>query len=124
MEAVPVEVSERELRAGVRALAPADQPGPIRPVGEVDLASQFGHPRAVARLAALADRRPPGGFLERKQGFAHRFGELVAKREPDPRLPAGVGEIMARASRIRARQDVPIKRVCGNCSSARSNSLR
>ena len=33
LEAVPVEVGEGQLRAGVRALAPADQPGALRPVG-------------------------------------------------------------------------------------------
>ena len=51
LEAMPVEVGEGELRAGMRTLAPADQPGSLRPAVEVDLAGQLGHPRAVARLA-------------------------------------------------------------------------
>jgi hypothetical protein len=32
LEAVAVVVGERQLRAGVRALAPHDQPGPVWPV--------------------------------------------------------------------------------------------
>jgi hypothetical protein len=38
LEAMPIEVGEAQLRAGVRALAAADQPGVRRPGAEVDLA--------------------------------------------------------------------------------------
>lgn len=51
-----VEIGERELRAGVRTLTPADQPGSLRPVGKVDFAGQLGDPRSVTRLAVLIDR--------------------------------------------------------------------
>ncbi len=37
LEAVAVTIGERQLRAGVRALAPDDQSGPLRPSGQIDL---------------------------------------------------------------------------------------
>src|SRR5260370_945364 len=60
LEAVPVDVGEGELRAGVGTLAPADQPGSLRPTLEVDLAGQLGNPGAVTRLAIGVDRGLPG----------------------------------------------------------------
>jgi hypothetical protein len=65
-----VQVAEGELRAGVRPLAPADQRGTFGPVGEVDLAGQFGHPRPLVRLAVLAGRRRPRRLLNALQGLA------------------------------------------------------
>jgi hypothetical protein len=83
LEAMPVQIGERELRAGMRTLATADQPRPIRPIGKVDLAGQLGRPRPVTRLAVLAYRRPPRRFIQRQQRLADRLGELVAEREAD-----------------------------------------
>ena len=37
LEAVPVVVGERQLRAGVRALAPDDHPRALRPAGQVEV---------------------------------------------------------------------------------------
>src|SRR3954467_10624908 len=59
LEAVPVDVGERELGAGVRALAADDQTGPLRPAVQRDMAGQLGHPRALARLVVTVDRGPP-----------------------------------------------------------------
>ena len=97
----------------MRALAPADQPGSRRPLGQLDLARQLGDPRPVTRLAVLVDRRLPRRFVERQQGLAHRLGERIAEREADPGLAAGVGEIVACASRIGAGEDVPVERALG-----------
>jgi hypothetical protein len=54
-----VEVGEGQLRARVRSLAPADQPGALRPAVEVDCAGQLRNPRALALLAVPIARRPP-----------------------------------------------------------------
>ena len=94
----------------MRALAPADQPGALRPVGEVDLAGQLGHPRSLARLAVLIDRRLPRRFRQGNERFADGLGERIAEREADVALAAGVGEIVAGAGGIRAREDLPVQR--------------
>ena len=54
LEAVPVDVGERELGAGVRALATDDQARALRPGVERDVAGQLGHPGALARAAPSA----------------------------------------------------------------------
>ena len=113
LEPVSVQIGERELGTGVRALASADQAGAVRPLGEVDRAGQLAHPRPVALLAVTVDRRPPRRFLNRPKRLADRLGERIAQRESDPRLAAGVGEIVARASRIRPGHDVAVQRAVG-----------
>jgi hypothetical protein len=60
--AVAVLVEDRELGAGVRPLATADQPGAGRPGREVQLLSQLGDPGAVAVLAVAVDRLYPRRF--------------------------------------------------------------
>ena len=45
---VAVLVEDRELRAGVRTLAAADQPGALGPRGQIEPVGQLGDPRAVA----------------------------------------------------------------------------
>ena len=64
LETVPIKIGERELRSGVRTLAPADQPGTGWPGIEIDLAGQLGYPRSLAWLAVLACRGPPKRSLE------------------------------------------------------------
>jgi hypothetical protein len=48
LEAVAVMVGERELRAGVRALAPDDQPDPVAPGGQLDGVGDLGDLAVVA----------------------------------------------------------------------------
>ena len=124
LKTVTVEVGERQLRARVRSLAPADQSRPVGPVGQVDLTGQVGHPRPVARLAVLVDGWLPRRFGQGDQGLSDGFGERVAEREPDLALAAGIGEIVAGPGRIRTREDLPSSALGGNCSNARSSSAR
>jgi hypothetical protein len=41
LKAMPVQIGVAELRAGVRSLTAADQPGAVGPIGEVDRAGQL-----------------------------------------------------------------------------------
>ena len=59
---VAVLVEDRELRAGVRALAAADQPGALRPRGQIDPVGELGDPGAVTILAGTVDRLLPTPF--------------------------------------------------------------
>ena len=54
LEAVPVDVGERQLRAGVRALAAHDHARALGPVIEVEHVRDLGDLRAIALLAVLA----------------------------------------------------------------------
>ena len=49
------------LGAGVQGFAAHDQPGAVRPVGQVDQVGELGHLGAVADLAVLAAGRVPSG---------------------------------------------------------------
>ena len=71
-EAVAVVVGEGQLRAGVRALAAHDHARALGPAGEVEAVGDLGDPGAVARLAVLADRRPPRRFGQPEDRLAHR----------------------------------------------------
>jgi hypothetical protein len=81
---VAVLVEDRELRAGVRTLTPDDQPGALRPGGQVHVVGQLRNPRAVALGAAGVDRLLPRGFLELEDRLADCVVDRVADREPDP----------------------------------------
>ena len=65
LEAVPVEVGEAKLRAGVGTLLPDDQACPFRPRGEINAAGQLRDPGAAARVAFPVD-----GALPRPLGSA------------------------------------------------------
>ena len=88
LEAMAVEVGEGELRAGVWALAPADQPRALRPAFEVDVVGQLGDPRAVSRLPVSVDRSRPCLLPQGEDRVAGPLVDRVAKRETDPGLPA------------------------------------
>src|ERR1035437_8778416 len=60
LEAVAVMVGERQLRAGVRTLAPDDQPGPLRPAGQIDRVGDLTDLAVLARRAVLVKRWDPG----------------------------------------------------------------
>jgi len=53
LEAMPVVVGERELRAGVRALASEDHPRARRPAAQVEVLGDLAHLAVVARVAVL-----------------------------------------------------------------------
>ena len=69
LEAVAVEVGERQLRAGVRTLN-GGRSAALRPAGKVHLAGQLRHPRPRARLAVLLDRGLPRRLLKAEQHLA------------------------------------------------------
>ena len=111
LETVGVQIGEGQLRTGMRTLAPTDQPGPVRPVGEIDFVGQLGHPRPSRGSPSWSAAAPPCRSFNAKQGFAHRLADQIAERETDIALPTGVREIVARPGGIRARENLPIKRV-------------
>jgi hypothetical protein len=96
----------------VRTLASADQPGPLGPVGEVDLPGQLGDARPVPRLAVLI-YRPPKSILKHCQRFAHRLVERIAEREANVTPAAKIGELVAGAGGVRASEDLAVKRTLG-----------
>jgi hypothetical protein len=76
LEAVAVHVVEAQLRAGVRALAPADETSPLGPALEVHPIGQLGHPRALRshRSPLNAGRQAFSG----SRRIASRAGCLMA----------------------------------------------
>ena len=56
------------LGAGVQRFAAHDQPGPGRPVGQIDEVGELGHRRAGTFLAVLADRWLPRRRRRRRCG--------------------------------------------------------
>jgi hypothetical protein len=63
-------------------------------------------------------------FLKRQQRFADRFDELIAEREAPVTLAPAMRETMARAGRIRARQNLPPSALSGRCESTSSSPSR
>ena len=111
LKAVPVDVGERELGARVRALAADDQARPLRPGVQRDVAGQLGHPGALARVPVGVDRQQPRHLGRGEDRLAHPGIDGVAEREAHARLAACVGERVAGAGGIRAREDRPVKRL-------------
>ena len=68
LEAVTTCIAEGELRPGVRALTAADGARARRPGREAH--GQFGHPGALARIAACVEGRQPGALGEGEDGGA------------------------------------------------------
>ncbi len=56
LEAMAVVIGEGQLRAGMRTLAPDQQPGPCRPQGKIDVLGDLGDLPVLA-LAAVARER-------------------------------------------------------------------
>jgi hypothetical protein len=118
-------VPSRRLGAAMRTFAADDQARPLRPGVEREVVGQLGHPRTVARLVVAVDRRPPRGFGQGQDRIAHARVDRVAEGEPDGGFAARVGQRVAGAGRVRAREDRPIQRLRGgSCSSANSNRSR
>ncbi len=96
--AVAVLVEDLKLRAGVRALPPADQPGAFRPPGQIQILGQLRDPRAVAVVAVGVDRVRPRGFGEFEDRLADRVAQLVTDRETN----RGVTAILRERVRLTA----------------------
>ena len=79
LEAVPVSVRERELRAGVGAFPTDDHPGAIWPAdGRIELSN----PGAVAWPVVGVDRRLPGALGDLEDPAAQRLVACEADRVP------------------------------------------
>ena len=78
---VAVLVEDRELRAGVRALAAADQPRPLGPGRQVEAVGQLGDPRALAVLAARRRSPAPTRLRAARDRVADRLCQRLADRE-------------------------------------------
>jgi hypothetical protein len=76
------------------------------------------HTRTVAGLVVAVDRRPPRGFGQRQDRIAHALVDRVAEGEPDGGFAARVGQRVAGAGRVRAREDRPIQRLAGGAARA------
>src|SRR4051812_30874574 len=92
----PTGVGERQLRAGVRALATHDHPAARRPAAQLEAVADLGHPGALARFAVLAYRRTPCGFVELEDRPAQRLGQIEAHEEVDACGAQLVGELVRR----------------------------
>ena len=109
---VPVGVSERELRPGMRFLASSDRPRPLGPTRQIDQVGDLGHVSTFAIVAAIGgDRRPPAACGDGETGGADWFGEVVTDREPHPTVAAGVNEPVRQASRVRPGHDLDLGRI-------------
>ena len=83
-----VGIDQRQLRAGVGALAAAEKPHALSPTREVKQAAQLRHiglarPRGMLRdgLPVLADRRNPRVLGELCDRLAHVGAQIVPDRE-------------------------------------------
>jgi hypothetical protein len=116
LKAVPVDVGERELGAGMRALAADDEPGAggetVGGESAGDLADFGVFPQVPVDVDGCD---PVGGDPD---GFADRFGDRQADGEPDVQVlllaqgPDVGEEAVAGAGRITAQQDrgaVPVR---------------
>jgi hypothetical protein len=104
-EAVAVVVGEGQLGAGVRALAAHDHPRSVGPCAELEVVGELGHPGTLARLAVLADRRPPRRFGQTEDRLANALGEVKAHQEVDARGAQLVGELVGGGRAVGANHD-------------------
>ena len=96
---VPVEVGDRQLRAGVRTFAADDQPHPGRPAGEVECPGHLGDPGTGADLAVGVVGRLPHVLGDARQLGLDRC-QVPGQSEPD------------RVGQPAAGQPGPHRRVC------------
>jgi hypothetical protein len=88
--AVPVDVGEPQLGAGVRAFLADDDPDAAGPGGQVQHAGELGDPRAVADLPAGVVGGGPGPGRDLQDGVVDVGGDGHADRVLQP--PAWPGE--------------------------------
>jgi hypothetical protein len=97
LEAVPVDVGEGELGAGVGFLASGDGPSPVGPAGQIDHVGDLGDVGAFAFVVAIGGdgRLPPAGD-NGQAGRADWFGQVVTDAEAHvcstARVDEAVGE--------------------------------
>ena len=96
LEAVPVVVGERQLRARVRTLATDNQPGPIGPGAEIEAVGDLDDFAVLAFGAVLVQRRDPVLIRGLKDCSADCLGQLVAEGEPQVPVVAVVGGLVSR----------------------------
>ena len=113
LEAMPVVVGERELRAGVGALAPDDHPGPGRPGVEVQSRGDFCDLPVRALGAVLVKRRNPALVDDLCDRGADSLGQVIADRVTDVGLVAPVQQFMAGAGAVDAEPQLDRRDVTG-----------
>jgi hypothetical protein len=106
LEAMPVMVGERELRAGVRALAPDDHPRALGPAAQIEELGDLAHLPVGAIRPVLIDRRDPGALWDLEDRGADGLGQVIADRELDLTLAAPVQQLVASAGAINAKHDL------------------
>ena len=106
LEAVAVVVGEAQLRAGVRPLAPHDQPNALAPGRQVDPLGDLRHLAVVALGAVRVQRRDPRVLEDLEDRLADRLGQLVADREAHVALTAVVDQPVRGTRRIGPHQDL------------------
>ncbi len=99
---MPVDVGERQLRAGVWSFLPQDHPAAGGPGRQVEQSGGLGDPGAVPDRAVGVDRRVPhvdtvragrpGGVVEQVQRVPDRLPDGEPEREPDPLLSTELRE--------------------------------
>ena len=87
-------VEQRELCAGVRALAAHDQPGPFGPVGEVDEVGQLDHLGAVTAGAVGVDGWVPAAGRNHHDAVADAVIDVEPEGELEVAVDAFLGEPM------------------------------
>ena len=89
----------------MRTLTPHDQPAAFGPGGETNHVGDLTDLAVLARRAVLVKRWQPRILGDLEDRGASLLGQLVADREPHPRLAAVVNQTMRSAGGIRADQD-------------------
>jgi hypothetical protein len=104
--AVPLGVEDFELGAGVGTLAADDQPGALRPGGEVDVIAQLDDPGTIATRAVGFNRALPCRFGRGEDRLADPCIDLVADREADTGVAAVLCEGVGAAADVGTGQDL------------------
>src|SRR5947209_2610503 len=68
--------------------------GALGPGVQLQAVGDLGHPRALALVAVLANRRPPRRFWEREDRIADGLGQIEAPQEVDARGAQLVGQVV------------------------------
>ena len=108
-DAVPADVGEPQLRAGVGAFLADDHPHPGRPGRQVQQAGELGDPGAGPDLAAGVIGRFPDPVREGEDGLVHVLGDGHADRVVQAAARAGQPgqEVMRAAAGVGADQHPP-----------------
>ena len=89
LQAVPVDIGERELRAGMGALAADEHARPGGPAGQIEQVGDLTDLPVGPVAAVLIDRANPGVIGDLGDRAADRLGEIEPDRvlqRPDPLL--------------------------------------